>query len=658
VQLVSDPTPTSENRTNLRQISLSEGSGRLAAMLTGASPAREAADAGDVLVRALARFGHDALRPGQADVIADIFAGKPVIGVMPTGAGKSLCFQLPAIVLGDRGGVTLVVSPLIALMKDQVDALRARGIAACALTSAAGADEQREILDGIRAGMFTLVYVAPERFRSPRFVDALRAVAANIALVAIDEAHCISEWGHDFRPDYRRLGEVIRDLKPPRIAAFTATATPEVRDDIAAQLGIPDAQLHVRGFDRPNLYYSVVTAGGAADKTDKLAELVRMRDGGVALVYAATRKNAEAYAQALKRAGMRARVYHAGLEGEVRERAQDVFMSGQLDVIVATNAFGMGVDKSDIRLVVHADIPRSPEAYYQEAGRGGRDGKPTRCVLLFNHGDIRLQEFLIDASYPSPELLRGLWRLLADQPKLGLLTRDEEDLEQRLKPHLPGSPSNAAVGAAIRILEKHGMLVRDDERLAASRPQPGTYAPLDVISLGRRAEIERRKLRKMVDYAYHPRCRRQLILEYFGDEDWASRDRRCGACDNCDALAHGKATGLSPREVEVVRGVLLLVGALHGRFGRQRIAAIANSTDDDSRFLDLPERGCARGWSPKQLLDLLRALEGAGLVEPSRGEYPTLSTTRRGDLAAIGKLDIVELGIQMPTVSKRSRKRR
>jgi len=611
-----------------------------------------------VLARALERFGHTSLRPGQADVIADIFSGRPVIAVMPTGAGKSLCYQLPAIVLGERGGVTLVVSPLIALMKDQVDALRARGVPAVALTSAAGAEEQRDILDGIRAGVFTLVYVAPERFRSPRFVEALYSSAARIALVAIDEAHCISEWGHDFRPDYRRLGQVIAQLSPPRLAAFTATATPEVRKDIGQQLGIPDARLHVRGFDRPNLHYSVHKAGGTADKVEQLAELVRMRDGGVALVYAATRKNAEAYSQALRKAGMRSRVYHAGLEDEVREKAQDVFMAGQLDVIVATNAFGMGVDKSDIRLVVHADIPRSPEAYYQEAGRGGRDGKPTRCVLLFNHGDIRLQEFLIDASFPSAELLRGLWRLLKDQPELGDTTRGEDELEARLKKHLPDAPSNAALGSAIRILERHGMLARDDERLAAARPSPGQFMPLDVESLQRRADIERKKLRTMIEYAYHPRCRRQHVLEYFGDADWADRSKRCGACDNCEAIAHGRTTGLAPAECDAVRGLLLLVGALNGHFGRTRIAALANGSDDDPRFDEMSERGCLRGWSAQQIMDLLRALEGAGLVEASRGEYPTISTTRKGDLVAIGKLDPNELGLQMPTVTRRSRVRK
>src|SRR3569623_183367 len=527
------------------------------ARVPGSSPASESTALGggaEILARALSRFGHAELRPGQAEVIADIFSGTPVIGVMPTGAGKSLCYPLPAVVLGDRGGVTLVVSTLIAQMKDQVDALRGRGNPAIALTSQANAEEQREMLEGIRAGMYTLVYVAPERFRSPRFTDALRSVAASVALVAIDEAHCISEWGHAFRPDYRRLGQVIRELTPPRIAAFTATATPEVREDIAVQLGIAGASLHVRGFDRPNLYYSVVASGGTADKTQKLIDLVRTREGGVALVYAATRKP--------------------------------------------------------------------------------------------------------DAAPPPAEVLRGLWKLLAQQPSLGKLMHDDEELEAKLKPHLPGPPTTATIGAAIRILERHGMLVRDDERIAAHRPQPGVYPVLEVESLQRRAEIERKKLRAMVDYAYNPRCRRQLILEYFGDEDWASRDRTCGACDNCDAVAHGRTTGMSDAEQKAARGLLLLVGTLHGRFGRKKIAALANGTEEDARFEDLPERGCIRGWSDKQVMDLLRALEGAGLVEASRGEYPTLATTKRGDLAALGKLERGELGIRMPTVVKRGRKPR
>jgi ATP-dependent DNA helicase RecQ len=631
---------------------------------THASTAREG-EGSQVLHRALAVFGHTSLRPGQAEVIADIFSGRPVIAVMPTGAGKSLCYQLPAVVLAERGGVTLVVSPLIALMKDQVDTLVARGISAVALTSASGADEKSQMLEGIRTGQYTLIYVAPERFRNARFVDALRSIKSNIALVAIDEAHCISEWGHDFRPDYRRIGEVVRELGAPRIAAFTATATPEVRKDIALQLGLAgrEPRLHVRGFDRPNLTYVVTKAGGTDDKTEKLVELVRTREGGVALVYAATRKNAEAYAQALKKAGMRSRVYHAGLEGEVRERNQDVFMSGQLDVIVATNAFGMGVDKSDIRLVVHADIPRSPEAYYQEAGRGGRDGKPTRCVLLFNHGDIRLQEFLIDASFPSAEILRGLWKLLRDRPDLGTLTPYEDELEAKLKKNLndtvAGDISNAAMGAALRILERHGMLSRDDERIRATRPTTESgFPPLDVESLQRRADSERKKLRTMIDYAYYPRCRRQYVLEYFGDQDWASRDRTCGACDNCEAIANGTATGLSDVEKAAIKRLLAMIGSLSGRFGRKRVTDLAIGEDDDPRFEEMPEKGCLTGWPERQVMDLLRALEGAGLIEASRGEYPTIATTRRGDMVSVGRLDPNELGIQMPTVTAKRNRRK
>jgi ATP-dependent DNA helicase RecQ len=606
------------------------------------------------LARALARFGHDSLRPGQADVVTDVLAGRPVVAVMPTGAGKSLCYQLPAVILGESGGVTLVVSPLIALMKDQVDSLTARGVPAAALTSQASPEEQREILDGLRAGLHTLLYVAPERFRSPRFVDALRSLGDRLQLVAIDEAHCISEWGHDFRPDYRRLGQVVAELQPARIAAFTATATPEVRRDVGEQLGMAQPRFHVRGFDRPNLHYAVEKVGGAASKSERLIELVRMRESGVALVYTATRKNAERYAADLKSAGMRVLVYHAGLDDRVRERAQDTFMAGKLDVIVATNAFGMGVDKSDIRLVVHADLPRSPEAYYQEAGRGGRDGGATRCVLLFNHGDARLQEFLIDASYPSAEVLRTAWKLLREEPSLG----DMDGIDERLRGKLPGEPHVSVVSSALRILERHGCVRSENDHWVASRPDPSIHPALDVAQLGRRAEVERGKLKTMLEYAYWSRCRRQYVLDYFGDVEWSDRDRTCGACDTCDAVASGVKVGLSKDEQDAIRGVLLLVGSLSGRFGRTRIATIANGTDEDERFADLPERGCLRGWTQKDILDLLRSLEGAGLLEVSRGEYPTVNTSRRGDQVAVGRIDATELGIQMPVARSRGARKR
>lgn len=593
-------------------------------------------------------FGFPSLRPGQLEVMREVLEGQPVITVMPTGAGKSLCYQLPAVMLGQTGGVTLVVSPLIALMKDQVDSLRARDIEAAALTSAAGPEEQSDILAGMRGGAFTLVYVAPERFRSPRFLDALAQMGDRLALLAIDEAHCISEWGHDFRPDYRRLGDAVNALRPPRLIALTATATPEVREDIAVQLHMAAPRHHVRGFDRPNLQVGVERAGGAADKCVRLIEKVRMRPGGVALVYAATRKNAERYAEALRESGMRVRAYHAGLDDQARVEAQEAFMGDQLDAIVATNAFGMGVDKSDIRLVIHVDVPRSPEAYYQEAGRGGRDGAPTECVLLFNHADVRLQEFLIDASYPTAEVLRGLWKLLREKPDLGGAQ------PERLQGFLPGQPHASTVRSATRILLRHGYLRQDGDWLLAVRPDAtDQFLPLDVNGLARRADIERDKLRTMVEYAYYPRCRRQYILEYFGDEDWQDRDQRCRACDNC--LGVGQAQALTDEQCESVRNLLALVARLSGRFGRARLAALATGSDDDDRFLELPERGLLRGQSSRAVMDLLRALEGAGLVEVSRGDYPTVAITTRGRQAADGHTDLDDIALLVPEPRTRRR---
>jgi len=597
-------------------------------------------------------FGFDELRPGQSDAIRDVLAGRPTVVVMPTGAGKSLCYQLPAVLLGRDGGVSLVVSPLIALMKDQVDALRARGIAAAALTSASTQAEQSNILEGIRVGEYTLVYVAPERFRSPRFVDALAQLGDRLALIAIDEAHCISEWGHDFRPDYRRLGEAALALRAPRLVALTATATPEVRDDIVTHLGMEAPALHVHGFDRPNLHYSVVRAGGAADKSAKLVDRVRRRTSGVALVYAATRKNTERYAAALAEQGMRVRVYHAGLPDDDRHAAQDAFMAGTLDAIVATNAFGMGVDKSDVHLVIHADLPRSIEAYYQESGRGGRDGMRTECVLLFNHGDVRLQEFLIAASFPTAEVLRDSWRSLRDRPELG------SDVD-RLCAALPGEPHASTVSAAVRILSRHGYVIKTDGCLEAVKPDEvhGEFPPFDPEVPGRRAQVERSKLRAMVEYGYFPRCRRQYMLDYFGDADWADRDCSCPACDNCKG--QGQARAITDEEQDQVRALLALVAQLSGRFGRTRLAGLANGTDDDPRLLAMPERGCLRQHSVRYVMDLLRAIEGSGLIEVSRGDYPTVSIARAGRRVLDGEAQLDQLGLLPPTpAKKRTRKTR
>jgi ATP-dependent DNA helicase RecQ len=587
-------------------------------------------------------FGLSSFRPGQRAVIDAVLAGRPTVAVMPTGAGKSLCYQLPAVALG---GTALVISPLIALMKDQVDAMDALGVPAAAITSQLGADDVRAQLARLAAGQLRLCYVAPERFKSPRFLDALVQLGGQLSLFAIDEAHCISEWGHDFRPDYLRLGQAVARMQPPRLLALTATATPEVRKDIAKQLGMHDPAVLVRGFDRPNLAFTVERASGAQDKLERLRKHVRAREGGSALVYAATRKNAEAYAAGLGKGKERVAAYHAGLDPDTRARVQDRFMSGKLDCIVATNAFGMGVDKGDVRVVVHADLPRSPEAYYQEAGRGGRDGEPADCVLLFSFADVRLQEFLITASCPTLEVLRGLWKLLREDPRAGMRL---EGLGKRLA----GAPSDAAVQSAARYLARAGHMKEEDGVWVALRPgedpDAPPPAPIDGAALEQRAMIERDKLNQMVQYAGGVGCRRRFLLAYFGDED-ARTIGTCGACDAC--LGTGRSVP-SGDDHDAVTRTLSLVDRLRGRFGRTRVAAILAGSDDDERLYELPERGALRTRGVKYGMDLLRALEGGGLICASPGEYPTLAITPRGKAVASGK---EQVALALPEARKRAR---
>jgi ATP-dependent DNA helicase RecQ len=582
-------------------------------------------------------FGLPGFRPGQREVVESVLEGRPTVAVMPTGAGKSLCYQLPAVM---AGGTALVVSPLIALMKDQVDSLTARGIPAAAITSASSASERAARLDDLAAGKLRLVYVAPERFRSSRFDERLEAIAPHLSLLAIDEAHCISEWGHDFRPDYRRLGEVVARWKPPRVVALTATATAEVRRDIVAHLGLVDPAVYVRGFDRPNLRFAVQRMTGSAEKLSALLALIR-QSPGPSLVYAATRKNAEAYADTLRRANVAAGAYHAGMPDEKRTQVQDRFMFGKLACVVATNAFGMGVDKADVRLVVHADLPRSPEAYYQEAGRGGRDGAPADCVLLFLPSDVRVQEFLIEGSCPSAELLRTLWKVLRDDPSRGGDIRHVRKL-------LPGAPSDFALQSAIRLLAKAGYLRDDDGALTAMHPgDGGSFAPIDPHALEARAEAERSKLRAMVSYAYGATCRRRQLLGWFGDED-ARRIVRCNRCDVCDG---GGARELEPEEQAAARAALAMVEQLRGRFGRKRIAdllaGVEGADDHPDRFLEQPGFGALRRLGSKFVLELLRSIEGAGLIVASPGEYPTISITREGRRA----IDGGELRLSWPSVA-------
>ena len=348
-------------------------------------------------------FGYDAFLPLQEEVIASVMAGQDSFVLMPTGGGKSLCYQLPAMALP---GLTLVVSPLIALMKDQVDALEANGLPAAFINSTQSPEELRQVVRGIRSGKIKLLYVAPERVCEPRFADFLQTL--DVSLVAIDEAHCVSEWGHDFRPAYRELAHLRQVCPGAPVLALTATATERVRADILSQLGLRDPQTFISSFNRPNLSYSVVSKEN--DLADLLTLLERHR-GESAIIYRSSRKSTEDMAQTLRERGFTAEAYHAGLEADDRRGIQDRFIRDRTPIIVATIAFGMGIDKPDVRLVVHHDLPKSIESYYQETGRAGRDGLPSECVLYFSYGDRSKQEYFISQIESPEEKERARWRL-------------------------------------------------------------------------------------------------------------------------------------------------------------------------------------------------------------------------------------------------------
>ncbi|BDG04522.1 hypothetical protein AMOR_35180 [Anaeromyxobacter oryzae] len=336
-------------------------------------------------------FGHPAFRPGQGEIVSAVLSGRDCIGVMPTGAGKSLTYQIPARLLG---GTTLVVSPLIALMKDQVDAMARVGLRATYLNSTLSAEERRDRVRALRQGELELLYAAPEGLEAS-VGSALEGI--RLSLIAVDEAHCISHWGHDFRPAYRNLAGLKARFRAP-VLALTATATPEVTGDIASQLGMGDP-LVVRGsFLRRNLRIHAAKKGEGLRTRDALLGFVRARRGQAGIVYALSRKSVEETAELLAENGVRAEAYHAGLEPDVRSRVQDAFQAGKIDVVVATVAFGMGIDKPDIRFVLHRDLPRSVEAYYQEIGRAGRDGNPSTCLLLYSWADVMSWDRMLDDS--------------------------------------------------------------------------------------------------------------------------------------------------------------------------------------------------------------------------------------------------------------------
>lgn len=599
-------------------------------------------------------FGFDGFLDAQEEVIHQILLGKDGLVVMPTGGGKSLCFQLPALCLD---GVTLVVSPLIALMKDQVDALQSKGVPATMINSTLSPQEQWDRIRRMKEGEFKLVYIAPERFRAPSFMEALESV--KVALFAVDEAHCLSQWGHDFRPEYMRLGSILEKLGRPQAVALTATATPTVRQDILKVLSLRDPFEMVSGFSRPNLSLSILNTAKHDHKYARVQEIVAQWKTGI--VYCATRKQVEKVSETLHEWGVKCVAYHGGMSDEMREKIQNEFIQKKADVAVATNAFGMGIDRSDVRFVVHFEIPGSVEAYYQEAGRAGRDGEAAHCELFYNYADIRTQEFFIEGSNPGYATICNIYQFLQNDAD------ENYEIRRTLKEvgEYAEVKNGIAVGSALGVLRKAGYVERFDipgKRMKGTRlTQPHVLVSdlqIDRQALEEKERRDRAKLESMISLCEMNQCRQQAILEYFGEPDAST----CGSCDVClNAHAGNGGNGGDTRPPSCETESLIVSKALsgiarmsvkttngyEGVFGKGKIIQMLMGSKSQEMAKwhpsirtqpnKLSTHGILKEVGTSYLNELFTSMTQAGLVLTQRGEYPLFTLTSRGASVMLGK---------------------
>ena len=544
-------------------------------------------------------FGFERFRANQEAVCQAAIEGRDLLLVMPTGAGKSLCYQLPALA---RGGTALVISPLIALMDDQAARLTALGLRVARIHSGLDRAVARQACVDYLNGRLQFLFIAPERLRVPGFPEMLRK--RQLALIAIDEAHCISQWGHDFRPDYRMLGQFIPDLRPAPVLALTATATPSVQKDILAQLGMVRPARFIHGFRRDNLAIEVVELP-TPERPAAICGLLADPERRPAIVYATSRKSAESLAEALA-CKIPAAAYHAGLDPEIRERVQTEFLSGKLEAVVATIAFGMGIDKADIRTVIHAGLPATLEGYYQEIGRAGRDGHLSRTYLMHSYADQRTHDFFLNRDYPPPHHLDEIFHRLRE---------DSQPVEELREASRLGEEE---FDKALEKLEIHGGALVDfgGNVTRGQRGWKKTYTA--------QAEHRAEQFARVIRYTESSDCRMASLVRHFGDDEDAVHN--CGCCDVCDPA-----------------------GAVLRQFRRANLKerAIAQQILEELRMLDYKAAGTLQrsvdgGLSRDEFDDILRAMIRAGLITVEEAEFET----EDGEKRRFRKVSITQRGLE------------
>jgi ATP-dependent DNA helicase RecQ len=472
-----------------------------------------------VLQPMLADFGIQHLRPAQQHIIESVLSGRDTLAIMPTGGGKSLCYQIPAVIMP---GTTIVVSPLISLMKDQVEKLEEAGIDAEQINSTLNAGEEEIARQNISESSSEIVFVTPERLQDKAFLEELKQL--HIDLFVVDEAHCISQWGHDFRPAFLELSHAVEALGRPPILALTATATEKVAANICEQLGMKKPRIFNSGILRPNLHYEVVHVTSEAEKLDQAVQLVQAHNGS-GIVYAATVKSLQMLYDSLLAAGESVIQYHGKLSAKQRKENQELFMNGSCRVMVATNAFGMGIDKPDTRFVIHFQLPANLEAYYQESGRAGRDGEPAQCILLYYLQDKRVQQFFLAKYYPGLDALRGVYNALQSLASKGMPIKADN-----LRP-LTYALTLGKLKITLGLL-KEAKLIRQsrDGEIHLTDTTLGADTLAEIAqSFEARVEHDKAALESMVGYAQSGFCRWKILMNYFGEEDF----EQCGMCDNC-----------------------------------------------------------------------------------------------------------------------------